>query len=130
VAARRLLLATGAVDHLGHPGARDRWGRDFLHCPYCHGWEVRDQPIGVIGIGPGSVEHAQLLRQWSEDVLFFAHRYAVTASERTAMDARGIRIVAGSVAGFSVIDDRLDAVQLTYQSHAAAKSATARPANA
>jgi thioredoxin reductase len=38
--ARRLLLATGAVDELPDiPGARERWGRDFLHCPYCHGWE-------------------------------------------------------------------------------------------
>jgi thioredoxin reductase len=113
VAARRVLLATGAVDELPDiPGARDRWGRDFLHCPYCHGWEVRDQPIGELATGPGSVEHVQLLRQLSDDVIFFAHRYAVAASERTAMDARGIRIVEGVVAGFSVVADRLDAVRL------------------
>src|SRR5829696_8251535 len=45
------------------PGVRERWGRDLLHCPYCHGWEVRDQPIGVLGTHPGSVQHAQLVRQ-------------------------------------------------------------------
>ena len=114
VRARRLLLATGAVDELPDiPGARERWGRDFLHCPYCHGWEVRDQPIGVLGTGPGSVEHAHLLRQWSDDVVFFAHTYPITANERAALDARGMQVVDGLVARFSVVDDRLTAVQLT-----------------
>jgi thioredoxin reductase len=45
--ARRLLIATGATDELPPiPGLKERWGEDFLHCPYCHGWEVRDQPLG------------------------------------------------------------------------------------
>jgi thioredoxin reductase len=110
LAARRLLLATGAVDELPDiPGARERWGRDFLHCPYCHGWEVRDQAIGVLG----SVEHALLLRQWSDDVVLFAHTASVTEPERAALDARGIRVVDGAVARFSIVDDRLDAVQLS-----------------
>jgi len=76
---RRLVLATGASDVLPEiAGARERWGRDFLHCPYCHGWEVRDQPIGVLGTAPGSVEHAHLLRQWSDDIVFFAHIYPIS----------------------------------------------------
>jgi len=113
IAARRLLLATGAVDELPDiPGARERWGRDFLHGPYCHGWEVRDQPIGVLGTHPGSVDHAHLLRQWSDDVIFFSHTHPVTASERAALDARGIPVIAGLVACLSVANDRLDAVQL------------------
>ena len=114
VTARRLLLATGAVDKLPDiPGARERWGRDLLHCPYCHGWEVRDQPIGVIGTGPGSVDHAHLLRQWSDDVMFFTHTYPVTAAEREVLDARGIQVIDGKVAELSIVNDRLDAVQLT-----------------
>lgn len=112
--ARRLLLAMGAVDALPDmPGAQERWGRDFLHCPYCHGWEVRDQPVGVIGVGPGSVDHAQLLRQWSDDVAFFVHDSAITDTERTELQARGIRVIEGRVARLSVVDDRLDAVVLT-----------------
>jgi thioredoxin reductase len=113
VRARRILLATGAVDDLPDlPGARERWGRDFLHCPYCHGWEVRDQPIGVLGTTAGSVDHAHLLRQWSDDVIFFAHTCRITAREREALDARGIPVIDGLVTGLSVVDDRLDAVQL------------------
>src|ERR671928_787341 len=82
--ARRILLTTGVRDELpGIPGVRDRWGRDLLHCPYCHGWEVRDQPLGVLGTQPAAVQHAQLVRQWSDDVVFFVHTYDLTATERT-----------------------------------------------
>jgi thioredoxin reductase len=111
--ARRLLLATGAVDELPDiPGARERWGRDFLHCPYCHGWEVRDQPLGVLGSGPASVEHAHLLREWSDDIVFFAHTYPVGDAERAVLAARGVEVVDGPVARFSVVRDRLQAVEL------------------
>jgi thioredoxin reductase len=67
--ARRLLVATGVTDRLPDvPGVRERWGRDLLPCPYCDGWEVRDQPIAELGSNPGSIPHAQLIRQWSDDV--------------------------------------------------------------
>src|SRR3954449_5828573 len=60
--ARRILVATGSRDELPDiPGIRERWGRDLLHCPYCHGWEVRDEPLGVLGTVAGSVEHALLV---------------------------------------------------------------------
>jgi thioredoxin reductase len=109
VQARRVLLATGAVDELPDVvGARERWGRDLLHCPYCHGWEVRDQPIGVLG----SVEHAHLLRQWSDDVILFTHTTAVAPGARATLDARGIAVVDGRVERLVVTDDRLRAVQL------------------
>jgi thioredoxin reductase len=111
--ARQVLLATGAADELPDvAGARERWGRDLLHCPYCHGWEVRDRPIGVLGSDARSVDHAQLLRQWSEDIIFFAHSHQVTAAERAALDARGISVIEGPVTGLSVVDDSLHAVQL------------------
>src|SRR5690348_15863599 len=64
--ARQLLIATGAKDEFpAIPGLRERWGKEFLHCPYCHGWEVQDQPLGVLGTSSDSVEHAHLIRQWS-----------------------------------------------------------------
>lgn len=113
VKARRVLLATGAVDVLPDVvGARERWGRDFLHCPYCHGWEVRDQPIGVLATGPGSVEHAHLLRQWTDDVILFTHTHAITDRERATLDARGIAVVDGAVERLVVTEDRLRAIQL------------------
>jgi thioredoxin reductase len=111
--ARRLLIATGATDELPEiEGVRERWGRDFLHCPYCHGWEVRDQPLGVIGTGAGSVEHAHLIRQWSDDLVFFTHTYDLTAAEREQLQARGILMIDAVVRALVVQDDRLKGVVL------------------
>ena len=110
--ARRILLATGVGDQLPDiPGVRQQWGRDLLHCPYCHGWEVRDQPLGVLGTQPGSVQHALLVRQWS-DVVFFVHTYDLTSTERHQLRARGVRVVDGEAARLVVEDDRLRGVEL------------------
>jgi thioredoxin reductase len=93
--ARRILVATDVRDELPEiPGVRERWGRDLLHCPYCHGWEVRDQPIGVLGTRPDAVQHALLVRQWSDDVAFFVHTLDLT-SDTEIIDARGDQRLAG-----------------------------------
>jgi thioredoxin reductase len=79
--ARRTPVATGLRDELPDVrGVRERLGRDLLHCPYCHGYEVRDQPLGVLGGGPEAVQHALLVRQWSPDVTLFPHADALTQS--------------------------------------------------
>jgi thioredoxin reductase len=111
--ARRLLVATGLRDELPDlPGVRERWGRDLLHCPYCHGHEVRDQPLGVLGGAPDAVLHAQLVRQWSSDVVFFPHTYALPEAEREQLVARAIGVVDGTVTRLVVEDDRLTGVEL------------------
>jgi thioredoxin reductase len=111
--ARRLLVATGLHDVLPDiPGVRERWGRDLLHCPYCHGYEVRDQPLGVLGGTSDAVEHAQLVRQWSSDVVVFPHTDALTAQQREQLAAREIRVVEGTVQRLRVKDDELSGVEL------------------
>ncbi len=128
--ARRILIATGVRDELPEiPGVRERWGRDLLHCPYCHGWEVRDKPVGVLGTLPGSVDHAQLVRQWSDDVVFFVHTYDTTADERDRLEARGVRIVSGEIARLVVEDDRLAGVELTDGRVIARTAVFIRPGN-
>ncbi|MFH9422986.1 NAD(P)/FAD-dependent oxidoreductase [Streptomyces sp. NPDC017529] len=115
VRARRLLVTTGLVDELPDvPGLAERWGRDVLHCPYCHGYEVRDQAIGVLSTGPMAVRQALLWRQWSADVRLFLHSGAEPSDEQyEQLAARGIAVVDGEVTGFSVAgDDRLAGVVL------------------
>ncbi len=114
VRARRLLVATGLVDELPDvPGLAQRFGRDVLHCPYCHGWEARDQRIGVLGTGPLAVEQANLWRQWSPRVTLLAHGIPAPAgADAELLAARGIAVVAGPVAGLTVADDRLTGVRL------------------
>jgi len=112
--ARRLLVTTGLVDELPDvPGLRERWGRDVVHCPYCHGWEVRDRAIGVLATGPMSVHQALLFRQWSADVTLFTHRAPAPDPEQAErLAARGIAVVTGEVAALEVAGDRLTAVRL------------------
>ncbi len=113
LSARRVLIASGAIDDVPTiPGLGERWGRDFLHCPYCHGWEVRDQALGLLATEHASVGHAQLVRQWSDDLVFFAHTYELSVSEREQLEARGIRIIAGEVRELVIEDDRLRGVIL------------------
>jgi len=111
--ARRILVATGLRDELPDvPGVRERWGRDLLHCPYCHGYEVRDRPLGVLGGTPEAVQHALLVRQWSPDVILFPHTGAVGPEQHEHLNARGVRIVEGTVARLVVDNDQLQGVEL------------------
>ena len=124
-----MLLATGATDELPDvPGARERWGRDFLHCPYCHGWEVRDQPIGVLGTGAGSVEHAHLLRQWTDDVILFTHTAGHGRGARDARTRVASRSSTEPSSDSSSADDRLQAVQLADGRTVARAALFIRPA--
>jgi thioredoxin reductase len=115
VRSRRLLVTTGLVDELpAVPGLREQWGHGVLHCPYCHGWEVRDQGIGVLSTGPGAVLKALLWRQWTADVTLFLHTGPEpTDEEWEQLAARGIAVVTGEVAAVESSGDRLTGVRLT-----------------
>jgi thioredoxin reductase len=113
IAARRLLVATGLRDELPDvPGLRDRWARDVLHCPYCHGWEVRDQPLGVLWGGPDTVRYAQIVRQWTHDLVLFAPTDILTETQRSQLVARAVGVVEGTVKRILVENDRLCGVEM------------------
>lgn len=113
VRARRLVATTGLADELPDvPGVREMWGSDVLHCPYCHGWEVRDQAIGVLG-GPTAIHQAQLFRQLTDDVVLFAHTGPTPAPEDAEqLAARGIRVVTGEVDRLETSSGRLTGVRM------------------
>ncbi|MCJ1674964.1 NAD(P)/FAD-dependent oxidoreductase [Rathayibacter sp. VKM Ac-2929] len=106
--ARRLLLASGSTDRLpGIPGLAERWGRDVLHCPYCHGFEVRGRRIAVLGSG-FSGHQAQMFRQLSDRLSILTNGvFAPGAEEAEGLAARGIELIDGAVTEVLVEDDRL-----------------------
>ncbi|MEV1333899.1 methyltransferase domain-containing protein [Micromonospora costi] len=114
VRARRLLVTTGLVDELPDvPGVAQRWGRDVLHCPYCHGWEMRDRRIGVLATGPAAVHQALMWRQWSPHVLLLRHDAPpLTPDDAEQLAAREITVVDGPVAELVVEGDALTGVRL------------------
>jgi thioredoxin reductase len=92
---RQLLLSTGVRDELPPiQGLAGLWGRGVLHCPYCHGWEVRDAPLAVHGAGATAMQLVSLLLQWSRDVVLCTGGPAgLAAEEREALGRHGVRII-------------------------------------
>ncbi len=94
ISAWRMLLSTGLRDVLPDiPGLRDRWSRDVAYCPYGHGHEVRDYQLGVLGGTASDVRYAQIVRQWTHDLVHFTPSDRLTATERAELIARAIGTV-------------------------------------
>ncbi|WP_203935034.1 NAD(P)/FAD-dependent oxidoreductase [Virgisporangium ochraceum] len=114
LSARRVLVTTGLRDELPDiPGLRQRWARDVLHCPYCHGHEVRDRQLGVLGGTPGAVRYAHIVRQWTHDLVYFTPPATLTDAERTQLTVRAVGIVEGTVEQLVVDDDQLRGVLMS-----------------
>ena len=98
VRARRILVTGGVVDELPEvPGLAARWGKDVLHCPYCHGWEVRDRAIAVLATSPMAAHQALLFRQLSDDVVVVVHDGVEIPEEETEkLGAIGVRFAHGT----------------------------------
>ncbi|HEV7951143.1 MAG TPA: NAD(P)/FAD-dependent oxidoreductase [Glaciihabitans sp.] len=114
ISARRLLLATGLVDELpAVPGVQQGWGTNVLHCPYCHGWEVRDRSIGIIATSPLYAHQVHLFRQWSDQITLFMHMQdEPTEDEYERLAARGISVVLGEVQSVNYDGDLLTGATL------------------
>lgn len=114
VTSRRLLIASGFGDVLPDvAGVKERWGRDVVHCPYCHGWDLQDRAVGVLATEPASVQEALLFRQWSQTITLFQHTMPEpSALEREQLAARSIGIIEGRVKALHIVEDALSGVIL------------------
>lgn len=107
----RVILATGVVDRLPDvPGLRERWGRHVFHCPYCHGYELRNGRIGVLATGPVSLHQAMLLPEWGVVTLLLNGTFEPEPAQENDLAARGVRIERTRVARITgeataVLDD-------------------------
>jgi thioredoxin reductase len=92
--ARRLVLAFGVKDQLPDiEGLRTLWGRGVFPCPYCDGWEVRDQPLAALGNGPQGLQFALLLSKWSRDLVLCTNGPAeLDGQSRALLASRGIDV--------------------------------------
>jgi thioredoxin reductase len=129
VAARRLLVATGVRDVLPDvPGLTARWGIDVLHCPYCHGWEVRDRRIGILSTGPAAIHQALLFQQLSRHVTLLQHTGpAPDAGQRAQLGALGVAIVEGQVEQVEADASGLTGVRLAGRGHLALDAVVVAP---
>jgi thioredoxin reductase len=110
-AARRLLLATGVVDELpAIDGLAGLWGRGVFNCPYCDGWEVRDQPLAVLGADQRALQLALHLTGWSSDVVWCSNGPPPAPLQQAAgaqLADRGVRLRQEPIAGLEGADGQL-----------------------
>lgn len=109
----QVLLATGMeYRHADVPGFAERFGRSVFHCPFCHGWEVRDQPLGVYDPTVTGTLRALLLRNWSDDVVLFTDGRALEEKEQAVLEAEGVRVESRPVASLDGAAPMLESVVL------------------
>jgi len=123
--ARRLVLATGVADTLPSiPGLTERWGQSVMHCPYCHGYEVREQQIGVLANHPMAIHQALMLPDWGPTTFFTQGMIAIEAEQAAQLAARGVALettpivevlgAAPAISGVRLADGRIAALEAIF----------------
>jgi thioredoxin reductase len=110
--ARKLLLATGVVDNLPPiDGFRELYGQSVFHCPYCDGWEVRDQPIAIYGRGDRGLGLSLELTTWSTDLVLCTDGPAdIDGDGRARLERNGIGVREDRVARLEGRDGILERI--------------------
>ena len=110
----RIVLAFGISDELPSiPGLAERWGKSVLHCPYCHGFEFRGRPLGVLNVSPRSAHQAALIAEWGPTTLYL-HEGPEPDQESLAMlRRRGVVVEPVPVRALRGEGFELSAVELT-----------------
>ncbi|MGG5257111.1 NAD(P)/FAD-dependent oxidoreductase [Phycicoccus avicenniae] len=112
-AARHLVVTSGAIDVLPDvPGLREQWGRGVVHCPYCHGWEVRDRRVVVLATSPAAVHQAGLFGQLTEHLTVLVHDPdALDGAARERLTALGVEVVDGPATALVECDGVLTGIE-------------------
>lgn len=113
VSARKLVLATGVADTLPLDSMIPRWGVNVLHCPYCHGYEVRDRRLAVIANVEGASHQAMILPDWGPTTFFTQGVFEPSAEEAALLTARGVTIERTPVAELLGKGTDISALRLT-----------------
>jgi len=100
---RKIVLATGIVDLMPDiPGYVECWGKSVLHCPYCHGYEVRNVETGILGNGDYAYEFGTLISNWTKKLTVFTNgRSTLTDDQRFKLTLHGINIIEDRIKDFS-----------------------------
>jgi thioredoxin reductase len=129
VRSRKLLLAHGVIDELPRvAGLQELWGKSVLHCPYCHGWELRDQPLALYGAGQAGVELAQLLFGWSHNLVLCTDGPAqLTDAQAARLAEHGVGVREERIARLEGAGDVLERIVFTDGSALSRRAMFLRP---
>lgn len=111
--AKKLLFTTGVIDVMPDiHGFAECWGISVLHCPYCHGFEVKSLPTGILGNGEGAFEYAKLISNWTADLTIFTNGEPLfTEDQLAAFGKHSIKIDQKLIVAVRHYNGMLDAVE-------------------
>lgn len=123
--AAKLILATGLRDELPKtPGVAERWGKTVIHCPYCHGFELRNRKLGVMATGPLSTHQAAIIPDWGPTTYFTQGEFMPDDEQAALLASRGVAIEnsaiveilgqAPSITGVRLADGRIVELEGLY----------------
>ncbi|MCA8863754.1 MULTISPECIES: NAD(P)/FAD-dependent oxidoreductase [unclassified Halomonas] len=111
--ARRIILAAGVADELpGLPGLAELWGKHVFHCPYCHGYELGKEGIGVLATLELAMHHGLMLPDWGATTLFLNDAFEPSADQLAQLKARGTRVEYGAA---ERLNEQANGVELVMQ---------------
>jgi thioredoxin reductase len=129
VRARRVLLTTGVRDELpAIPGLAGLWGRTVFQCPYCHGWELRDRPWGVLASSEMMAAFASLVTNWASHVTAFTNGASLSPEAIEKLCEDGITIVEEPIARLHGRGEAITSVELTSGRLVSCEAFAMRPA--
>jgi thioredoxin reductase len=111
---RRVLLATGLIDVPPELPDADRfWGTGILQCPFCHGWEVADRPLGFVADTPDDLDRVSFYGNWTSDLTVLTHgRFEVPDEQRRDLEDAGVRVMEAQITGLHGEEGRLESLTL------------------
>lgn len=113
VTTRAVVLATGMVDqHPSIPGYSERWGHSIHHCPFCHGWEMRDKPLAALSWGSSASHIVPLLKNWSDDVVLITHGQKIPDEVRLELSRSGTLIYGEPIVALEGVGKTLQRIRL------------------
>lgn len=109
---RKLILATGLIDNVPEvPGMKELYGQSVFLCPYCDGWELRDEPLAVYGQGKQGIEFALELTLWSKDIVFCTGGEPVTDVDCFArLERNGVSSRLEAITALEAVDGKLQRI--------------------
>ena len=106
---KKLIFATGIKDEMPSiKGFSECWGISVLHCPYCHGYEVRNETTGIFGNGEYGFEFSKLISNWTKDLTLFTNGKSILTVEQSAiLERHQIKIMEKEIAELEHINGQL-----------------------
>lgn len=111
---KKILFATGVKDLPHIQGIAECWGISVLHCPYCHGYEVRNQHIGIIGNGDVGFHLVKLLSNWTQRLTLFTNGLStLTEEQRNKTQRHQIEIIEKEISSLGHTNGQVESIQFS-----------------